>query len=164
MSQEPDTLGEVFRAYQQDVRRLCRRMLGDEQGAEDAASEAFLRAHQRRGSYDAGRPMRAWLLSIAAHHCIDLLRRRSTEKRLFEDLGADPDDLAGGGASPLQQILGDEERTAILAAVDALPVKYRLPLVLRLPGKEVSSALTAPSAVRPPLGHHSCERAQGRAG
>jgi RNA polymerase sigma-70 factor (ECF subfamily) len=130
-SGDSDAFGAVFRAYGPDVRRLSRRILGDEAAAEDAVGETFLRAQKRLASYDESRPFRIWLLGIAAHHCIDLLRRRSVEKRLFDDRGADPADLADRGPSPLHAVLRAEERAAVLAAIDALPVKYRLPLVLR---------------------------------
>jgi len=126
-----EALGEIFRAYRLDVRRLCRRLLGDEVAAEDAVGEAFLRAQERLASYDESRPFRSWLLGIAAHHCIDLLRRRSAEKRIFEDRGVDPAEFADRGPSPLRAIMRAEERAAVLTAIDALPPKYRLPLVLR---------------------------------
>jgi RNA polymerase sigma-70 factor (ECF subfamily) len=44
--------------------------------AEDAAQESFLRAYQNLHRYDQSRPFATWLLSIAAHYCIDRLRRR----------------------------------------------------------------------------------------
>jgi RNA polymerase sigma-70 factor (ECF subfamily) len=130
-SGDSEAFGAVFRAYGPDVHRLCRRILGAEDAAEDAAGETFLRAQERLHTYDERRPFRAWLLGIAAHHCIDLLRRRSAEKRIFEDRGIDPTDLADRGSSPLREVLRAEERAAVLAAIDALPAKYRLPLVLR---------------------------------
>jgi RNA polymerase sigma-70 factor (ECF subfamily) len=130
-SGDPEAFGEVFRAYRLDVHRLCRRLLGDDAAAEDAAGEAFLRANERLASFDESRPFRSWLLAIAAHHCTDLLRRRSVEKRLFDDRGVDPAEFSDRGPSPLQEVMRAEDRAAILAAIDALPLKYRLPLVLR---------------------------------
>jgi RNA polymerase sigma-70 factor (ECF subfamily) len=62
--------------YQRPVYNLCYRMLGDAQEAEDAAQETFLRAYHHLDRYDSCRPFASWLLSIAAHHCIDILRRR----------------------------------------------------------------------------------------
>lgn len=126
-----DALGQGFRDYERDVRRLCWRMLADEAAAQDATGEVFVRAQQRLASYDESRPMRPWLLGIAANHCIDLLRRRSTEERIFDDAGADPEALADRAPSALGHLLRTEERAALLSAIDALPVKYRLPLVLR---------------------------------
>src|SRR5512145_656943 len=51
-------------------------MLGEPEAAEDAAQESFLRAYQNLHRYDQSRPFPTWLLSIAAHYCIDRLRRR----------------------------------------------------------------------------------------
>lgn len=131
MSSDPDAFGGAFQAHERDVRRLCRRLLGDEASAEDALGETFLRAQTGFAGYDPERSLRSWLLGIAANHCVDLLRRRATEKRLFDDAEADRDDLAGREPSPLQRMVEAEQRAELLAAVDALPPKYRLPLVLR---------------------------------
>jgi RNA polymerase sigma-70 factor (ECF subfamily) len=51
-------------------------MLGEPEAAEDAAQDTFLKAYQNLNRYDLNRPFATWLLSIAAHHCIDKLRRR----------------------------------------------------------------------------------------
>jgi RNA polymerase sigma-70 factor (ECF subfamily) len=66
----------LVEAYQVPVYNLCRRMLGNPGEAEDAAQETFWRAFQALERYDPQRPFATWLLSIAAHHCIDYLRRR----------------------------------------------------------------------------------------
>jgi len=62
--------------HQTHVYNLCYRMLGEPEAAEDAAQESFLRAYQNLHRYDNGRSFATWLLSIAAHYCIDRLRRR----------------------------------------------------------------------------------------
>jgi RNA polymerase sigma-70 factor, ECF subfamily len=62
--------------HQTHVYNLCYRMLGEPEAAEDAAQESFLRAYQNLHRYDRSRPFATWLLSIAAHYCIDRLRRR----------------------------------------------------------------------------------------
>ena len=67
---------QLVEAYQKPVYNLCYRMLGEPEAAEDAAQETFLRAFQHLSRYDAQRPFATWLLSIAAHYCIDRLRRR----------------------------------------------------------------------------------------
>ena len=62
--------------YQKPVYNLCYRMLGESNSAEDAAQETFLKAYQNLARYDVERSFATWLLSIAAHHCIDKLRRK----------------------------------------------------------------------------------------
>jgi RNA polymerase sigma-70 factor (ECF subfamily) len=51
-------------------------MLGDPDEAEDASQETFLRVYRNIRHYDPVRPFSTWLLSIAAHLCIDQLRKR----------------------------------------------------------------------------------------
>lgn len=126
-----EAFAALFAAFEPDVARLCRRLLGTREDAEDAASEAFLRARRSLGSYDAQRPFRSWLLSIAAHHAIDCLRRRSTERRLFAPAPGDLEGLASALPSPLHGELHEERRRQVRAAIDDLPDRYRAPLVLR---------------------------------
>lgn len=66
----------LVETYQTPVYNLCYRMLGEAEAAEDAAQETFLRVFQHLNRYDQKRPFATWLLSIAAHYCIDRLRRR----------------------------------------------------------------------------------------
>ncbi|MCH7707518.1 MAG: RNA polymerase sigma factor [Myxococcales bacterium] len=119
-----------FREYESDVVRLCRRMLGAD-AAKDAAQEVFLRARQGFDGYDASRPFRPWLLGITGNLCIDLIRRRSREARLFDPRDFVNDDLVDSGPSPLRRALDAESRRRIQRALDRLPLKYRLPLLLR---------------------------------
>jgi RNA polymerase sigma-70 factor (ECF subfamily) len=67
---------KLVEEHQTHVYNLCYRMLGEPEAAEDAAQESFLRAYQNLHRYDRSRPFATWLLSIAAHYCIDRLRRR----------------------------------------------------------------------------------------
>lgn len=128
---EAETFGRLLESLRPDVERLCARLLGRDSRVEDAVSEVFLKAQQGFESYDPRRDFRPWLLSVGAHHCVDLLRRRGREARLFDPGELEPDTLAAGGPTPLAGLLQGEARRELLAAVDALPERYRAPLVLR---------------------------------
>ena len=73
---DDEAFTKLVETYQTPVFNLCYRMLGEPELAEDAAQETFLRAYQNLHRYDQKRPFPTWLLSIAAHYCIDRLRRR----------------------------------------------------------------------------------------
>lgn len=126
-----EAFGELFRVFQRDVLGLCERLLGSRADAEDALNETFLRVRRGLDGYDARRPFRPWLLAIASNHALDRLRRRDTERRLFACDAAAGDELPASGPSPLQGELDASRRRVILAAIDALPDRYRAPLVLR---------------------------------
>jgi RNA polymerase sigma-70 factor (ECF subfamily) len=130
-SGDRDAYGELVRHYEPHVQRLCRRLLGSAIESEDAAQESFARAHSALGSYDPARPFQRWLLAIAAHCAIDVLRRRRREQRLFDGELADAGAFVDPGLSPLQHGLASELRGRLLAAIESQPDLYRVPLVLR---------------------------------
>ncbi len=133
-SDAPESFEALFNARREEVVRVCRRLLGPGGSHEDACHEVFLRARAAFGDYDGDRSFRPWLLAIARHHCIDLLRRRGTEGRLFQAGDLAPGDRADPGPSPLRKLIGAEARAGVLDALEGLPEKYRLPLVLRYYG------------------------------
>ena len=67
-------------AHQQAVFRLSYLLLGDPDDAEDIAQETFLRAWKHLKRFDATRPLRPWLLSIASNLASN--RRRSAGRYL----------------------------------------------------------------------------------
>jgi RNA polymerase sigma-70 factor (ECF subfamily) len=123
---------ELFAAFESDVARVCRRMLDGTGGdAEDAAAEVFLRARRSLAGVDPNRPFRAWLLSVASHHCIDVLRRRTRERRIFDAREAEEVMARDPAPSPLSALVWAERRDELASAIDALPAHHRVPLVLR---------------------------------
>ena len=102
---DPQAPRLLIERYQGVVFGLCYRMMGHRQDAEDAAQEAFLRALRSIAGFDATRPIRPWLLEIAANRCRTALSRRARRppaaSHPVEDRPdprpalADPDDLAG---------------------------------------------------------------------
>ena len=67
-------------AHQEAVFRLCYLLLGDPDEAEDVAQETFLRAWNHLKRFDATRPLRPWLLSIASNLASN--RRRAVGRYL----------------------------------------------------------------------------------
>ena len=100
---DDEAFTNLVTTYQNPVYNLCYRMLGDSQEAEDAAQETFWRAFQAIRRYDINRPFATWLLSIAAHYCIDLQRKRRMPileiddwmEEIVPDDGPDPEIAAG---------------------------------------------------------------------
>ncbi len=124
---------KLVEAYQTHVYNLCFRMLGEPDLAEDAAQETFLRAYQHIHRYDQKRPFATWLLSIAAHYCIDRLRRRK-----FSMVSIDQDEDEGGfeladdGApSPESEAMRSEQRERVQALLKRLDSVDRAAIILR---------------------------------
>lgn len=147
---DAEAFAAIYRAFSRRVFGLCRHLLESAEAAEDATSEVFLRAQRAMNSYNSTLPFPRWLLSIAANHCIDLLRRRRLEVRLFAPEEPELPEPAGSGPSPLAAVLSEERRAAVRLAIEALPERYRAPLVLRyyadMSYDEIGGALRLPRA------------------
>jgi RNA polymerase sigma-70 factor, ECF subfamily len=109
---------------------LCLRLLGRTVQAEDAAQDAFVRAYRALDRYDPAQPFAAWVLGIARHRCIDLLRRRRGSEHRFGDEAAEFAAAESEQAEGVDVLVGAEQNDKVRAAIAALPEKYRLPIVL----------------------------------
>ena len=121
----------LYRCFFRRVLGLCRYLLGSRAEAEDAASEIFARLPETMKSYDSTLPFPRWLLSVTSHYCLDLLRRRRLEQRIFEPREAEGMEPAVAGPSPLEALLFNERKDGVRAAITRLRERYRVPLVLR---------------------------------
>ena len=130
-AQQGDTEAFSFlvSAYQTRVFNLCYRMLGDFHLAEDAAQEVFWRAYQGLHRFDRGRSFLTWLLSIAAHYCIDQLRKRKTPITNIDDWMEEM--LSAPEASPEASYAAVEEQRQVQNLLMRLEANERAILVLR---------------------------------
>jgi RNA polymerase sigma-70 factor, ECF subfamily len=134
MNDDADALGELYRLFRTRVFGLCRHLLGQPEDAEDATSEVFSRLPKALKSYEASLPFPRWLLSVTSHYCVDRLRRRQLEQRLFQPEPVEALTLPVREASPLQQVISEENRDRVKKAIEALAEQYRIPLALRYYG------------------------------
>ncbi len=133
-SNASDALGafaELFALHRDDLKRLCRRLLFDAASVDDVLNEIFLRAHRALPQFDPEKPFRPWLRAVATNHCIDRLRRDRMERGIFDASDFAVETAADHAPDALLGITQREEREAVLSALDALPTKFRVPLVLR---------------------------------
>ncbi len=68
----------MVRAHQEPLFRLAYLFLGDKTEAEDVTHDAFIQAYLNLEQFEAERPLRPWLLSIAANLARN--RRRSIRR------------------------------------------------------------------------------------
>ncbi len=102
-----------------DVFTLCLRMCGSRAQAEDAAQTALERAMRRHRQYQPSRPLRPWLLAIAANECRS--RLRSPWWRRWNPLsGSQPEPT-----TPVERLEGADADARVRHALSTLAPTYR---------------------------------------
>jgi len=129
MSMDGD-FSQIYQEYHRRVLNLCAYLLNSRNAAEDAADEVFLRIQRKFETYDSGLSFSNWILKIASNYCIDILRRRGLEKRLFGVDASEIPEPASHRPGPLSEILASEQGKNVRQALSSLPEKFRVPLVL----------------------------------
>ena len=137
---EKDAFGDLLRRYERELYGYLRRYLGDAALADDVFQNTFLQVYLKVGQYEAGRPVRPWLYTIATHQAIDALRRNGRHQILsLEQPHEDGGDglpfglletLESPGPPPPDAVGDREQRDRVRAAVDQLPDLSRQVLVL----------------------------------
>jgi len=134
---DEQAFARLVEVFQVPVYNLCYRMLSEPGEAEDAAQEAFLKAYRGLHRYDPERRFGSWCLSVAAHECIDRLRRRRQPTLALDALDQEagfPD--ASPGPESVAMRREQETRVAILLnrlspldrAIITLKYWYDMPL------------------------------------
>src|SRR4051812_13321926 len=122
-----EPLAARFEDTRSHLRAVAYRMLGSLPEAEDAVQESWLRIS--RGDHDDVANWTAWLTTVVARVCLDMLRARRA--RPEEPVGAHPPEQAGPGMDPEQEaVLADSVGVALLVVLDALGPAERLAFVL----------------------------------
>ena len=102
-------------------------MCADQQLAEDAAQEAFIKGWLKLDTYRPGSSYRNWIYRIAVNTALDMLRKKSSQPHQdIEEVVLEGDDY-----QPEALFLQDEKARIVQKAVQSLPVSSRTVLVLR---------------------------------
>ncbi len=125
---ERDWLVEAFEEHRTRLRAVAYRMLGSASEADDALQETWLRV-SRTDTTDVEN-LAAWLNTVTARVCLNMLRSRRTRREDPLD-GRTPEEVIDDGADPEQQaVLADSVGLALLVVLDTLAPAERLAFVL----------------------------------
>ena len=151
---DDDAFAELVRLYQRRVVSVAYRLLGNLEDARDVSQEVFVRAYKSLGQLEDPSRFGAWLIRVASNSALNFRRARSTRVAVsLDNLIVSPTELRKpdtgqpmtadreDGDGPLP----DELRQAISQALERLPDKQRLSLILfsveGMPQKEVAEVL-----------------------
>jgi len=119
--------------------------LNSREEAEDVTQEAFVRALMALNRFRIQASWGAWLMRIVRNLCHDALRRRRVRSSVTLD-----DRWMDSAPTPELLTLFSERRSELLSAIEAMPEKFRIPLLMhygaRRTNKEIALALGLPES------------------
>jgi RNA polymerase sigma-70 factor (ECF subfamily) len=133
---EEEAFDVLVAKYRAPVIHFLYRLVHRREPAEDLAQEVFLRVYRARKSYRPTAKFSTWLFRIATNVALNALRdgrmRHEREMSIDADAGVMPlaERLPDAMATAEQALVERERRAAIRRAVDALPEKQRLAVLL----------------------------------
>ena len=114
----------IVERYQGVVYACTRAITRHDHDAADAAQDAFIRLHRHLGQYDTRRPLKPYLMRIAANCARNILRKRLRQAdamepaKLFQSVA----DTVDG---PERQLMAGERHAAVRKMVETLPNRLR---------------------------------------
>ena len=116
--------------FKDKIYRMCYRILGTPQDAEDATMDVFIKAYNSLNSYNPQYAFSTWLFKIAINHSIQILRRQKVETDFIFNQSLNPA-ISVHTQSPETIYLNYYKQDALSSAIENLPVKYRTALMLK---------------------------------
>jgi RNA polymerase sigma factor (sigma-70 family) len=165
----PDRLAEQFEQHRPHVRAVAYRMLGSVSEAEDATQEAWIRLS--RADVSGVDNLRAWLTTVVARICLDMLRtRRSRREDSLEMEVHVPDPIiarATDAGPEADAVLADSVGLALLVVLEKLEPAERLAFVLHdvfaMSFEEIAPILDRSVVATRQLASRARRRVQGQA-
>jgi RNA polymerase sigma-70 factor, ECF subfamily len=164
---EQDFLAERFEEHRGHLRAVAYKMLGSLSEADDAVQESWLRL--TRTDADEVENLRAWLTTVVARVCLNVLRSRRTRGEVPLDVHVpDPVVTREDGTQPEHEaLIADSVGLAMLVVLETLTPAERLAFVLHdmfaVPFDEIATLVDrSPDAARQ-LASRARRRVQGEA-
>jgi RNA polymerase sigma-70 factor (ECF subfamily) len=124
--ENPSDFAAIIRRHQRAVFAVAYSKLGNSHDAEDVAQEVFLEACRNAQKMKTPEKTLAWLFRTTSYRCTDHLRKTSRRRR--REIGSV---TSAPTNTPADTLAEKERQAAILKAVDSLPEKFRLVIMLR---------------------------------
>jgi RNA polymerase sigma-70 factor (ECF subfamily) len=133
-----DRFSELVVRHQRRGVRIALHYLRDTADADEAVQDAFIKAYLHLGTFREELPFEVWFTRILINGCLDRLKARRRRERwlappVVDSMGAERDPaeyLPDRGPSPEQQVLTEERRQQLLAALGKLPERQRMVFML----------------------------------
>lgn len=124
------TLGSLYAAHADDVRRWVPRIVGPSVDAEDIVHEVFIVVQRRLHEFRGDAKFTTWLYRITTFVALRQLRKQRVRGALHVLSSDYTDEVPSLEPTPCEQLEERQEAASVHAALDSLDSKHRDVLVL----------------------------------
>ena len=117
--------------YERRVMTLSIRLLRGVNDAQDATQEVFLRAFKYIHRLDVRRRVEPWLMRITVNVCRDIQRKTQRRHPTFSEVPASESEARDPSKDPYCGFAWEQQRQQLWKALEALPEKERMAVILR---------------------------------
>jgi RNA polymerase sigma factor (sigma-70 family) len=162
----PERLAEQFEEHRAHLRAVAYRMLGSVTEAEDAVQESWIRLG--RTDVSDVENLRAWLTTVVARVCLDMLRTRTSRREDALDTHVPDPLITRADEDPESEaMLADSVGLALLVVLETLEPPERLAFVLHdvfgMTFDEIAPIVDRSSVAARQLASRARRRVQSRA-
>src|SRR5438874_5067703 len=162
----PEWLAEQFEQHRAHLRAVAYRMLGSASEAEDAVQESWIRLG--RTDVSDVENLRAWLTTVVARVCLDMLRTRTSRREDPLDTRVPDPVITRADPDPESNaMLADSVGLALLVVLETLEPAERLAFVLHdvfgMTFDEIAPIVDRSAVAARQLASRARRRVQGRA-
>jgi RNA polymerase sigma-70 factor (ECF subfamily) len=133
-----ERFSELVVRHQRRAVRIALHYLRDTADADESVQDAFVKAYLHIGTFREELPFEVWFTRILINGCLDRLKARRRRERwiappVIDAMGVERDPaeyLPDSGPSPEQQVLSEERRQQLMAALGKLPERQRMVFML----------------------------------
>ena len=117
--------------YERRIFTLAMKFLGSTDDAQDAAQEVFLRVFKYIHRFDIHKPIQPWLMQMTVNVCRNIGRNRQRRWDTFPATVDSEIAIANECRDAHAGLAEEQQRQMLWRALDSLPAKERLAVILR---------------------------------
>jgi RNA polymerase sigma-70 factor (ECF subfamily) len=117
---------ELVTRYKKLIFSVVYNMINDKEEVSDISQEVFIRIYRALDRYNPEYKFSTWAVRIATNLCLDIHRKKKVDSTPIEEI----EDFSNGIDTQETSYLQKERTERIRKAIQALPEKYRTPVIL----------------------------------
>jgi len=121
-----EIFSELVTRYKKLIYSVIYNMVEDKEEVNDIAQEVFIRIYKALDRYNPEYKFSTWAVKIATNLCMDIHRKKKINSVPIDDAL----DVPNNFDTPESKYINMEQARILREAVDSLPEKYRVPVML----------------------------------